>query len=96
MPNNTFDEDLKLGDSGTSVNKLQQELTNLNLLGVDPTGKYGTVTAHAVFKFQQTQGLVGTEQDTGAGVFGAKTRAKLNSIVALREKTQQQMTSSNS
>lgn len=95
-PNNTFDEDLKPGDSGTSVTKLQQELAKLNLLGVDATGNYGDVTTHAVFKFQQTQGLVGTENDQGAGVFGAKTRAKLNSIIALRDKTLKMMTGTNS
>ncbi|MFA4890777.1 MAG: peptidoglycan-binding protein [Candidatus Gracilibacteria bacterium] len=74
--------DLKLGDVGPEVTRLQQELKNLSLLRIDPTGNYGEVTSHAVFKFQQIYGLVGDENSEYAGVFGSQTRAKLNEIIA--------------
>lgn len=84
-----FSQDLKPGDSGEDVNKLQQELAKINLLGIDSTGTYGEVTQHAVFKFQQSQSLVGDESSQGAGVFGPKTRSVLNSIVNQRLQTEQ-------
>lgn len=83
----TFDKDLKLGDSGDEVRELQAELKNIHLLGVDPTGYYGEVTAHAVFKFQQTQLLAGDVSSPGAGDFGPKTRAELEKILQERKRT---------
>lgn len=82
-----FDRDLKLGDSGDDVRELQAELKNINLLGVDPTGYYGEVTAHAVFKFQQTQLLAGDVTSPGAGDFGPKTRAEMEKILQERKRT---------
>ncbi|MFA5829728.1 MAG: peptidoglycan-binding protein [Candidatus Gracilibacteria bacterium] len=84
---NAFDGDLQLGSKGANVTKLQQELKRLNLLAIEPSGFYGDVTAHAVFKFQQIQGLAGTPSSMGAGVFGKLTRARLNSLVGQRERT---------
>lgn len=81
---NAFGGDLQLGAKGADVTQLQQELKKLNLLAIDPSGYYGDVTAHAVFKFQQIQGLAGTTSSTGAGVFGKLTRARLNSLVGQR------------
>jgi peptidoglycan hydrolase-like protein with peptidoglycan-binding domain len=74
--------DLKPGDSGPEVSRLQAELRNLNLLRIDPTGTYGDVTQHAVFKFQQRYGLVADEASEFAGIFGPQTRQKLNEIIA--------------
>lgn len=73
--------DLKPGDSGQSVLELQTELKKLNLFGIEPTGYYGEVTAHAVFKFQQSQGLVGDKLSTGAGTYGPVTRQVLLALV---------------
>jgi peptidoglycan hydrolase-like protein with peptidoglycan-binding domain/3D (Asp-Asp-Asp) domain-containing protein len=81
--------DLGLGDSGQSVVELQTELAKLNLFGLEPTGNYGKVTAHAVFKFQQSQGLAEKETDTGAGSFGNITRNKLASLVNNRIEVRQ-------
>ncbi len=83
---NAFDNDLQLGSKGEDVLKLQQELKKINLLGIAPSGYYGEVTAHAVFKFQQIQGLAASKSSTGAGVFGKLTRTRLNSIVGERER----------
>lgn len=82
-------QDLSLNESGDAVRQLQSELQKLNFLKIEPTGLYGPVTAHAVFKFQQSQGLVASAQDVGAQVFGPDTRARLNEIIAARFHTKQ-------
>jgi len=84
--NAVFNQDLKFGDSGDDVKKLQIELKRFNLFGIDPTGYYGELTEHAVFKFQQINKLAGTKESNGAGIFGPMTRAKMNEIVAARIK----------
>jgi len=75
---------LEPGVKGESVRKLQEELKRLNFYRTEPTGVYDKITAHAVFKFQQSQGIVEDENVTGAGVFGPKTRQKLNEFIASR------------
>lgn len=80
-----FENDLSFGDVNNDVVALQKELNKLNLLQYDPTGYYGELTKHAIFKFQQTQFLISQETDEGAGVFGAKTRKKLNEILTGRK-----------
>mgnify|MGYP001571658581 FL=1 len=79
-----LDTDLKLGDSGDKVAALQTQLKKLNLYRTEVTGNYGEVTKHAVFKFQQIQGLVMDEKSPYSGVFGPKTRDGLNELVASR------------
>ena len=66
---------------------LQEELRKLGYLRIAPSGYYGEVTAHAVFKFQQSQGLVASKDDAGAGYFGPATRNIMNSIMASRFNT---------
>jgi peptidoglycan hydrolase-like protein with peptidoglycan-binding domain/3D (Asp-Asp-Asp) domain-containing protein len=75
---------LQEGDSGQAVLELQTELKKMNLLAIEPTGYYGEVTSHAVFKFQQIQGLISTKDEFGAGIFGPQTRARLGQLVDLR------------
>lgn len=77
-----LDKDLRLGDSGNEVAELQNRLKKLNLFRGEVTSFYGEVTAHAVFKFQQINGLVMDESSQYAGVFGAKTRSKMNAVTA--------------
>lgn len=74
--------DLKPGDKGEEVSSLQKELKKMNLFRTDISGFYGDTTKHAVFKFQQIQGLVMDENSEFAGVFGPKTRKNLNKLVA--------------
>ncbi len=75
---------LSRGNSGEDVLALQQELKNLGYFLIEPTGYYGEVTEHAVFKLQQKLGLVSTMEDTGAGIVGPKTRSTINEIVGDR------------
>jgi peptidoglycan hydrolase-like protein with peptidoglycan-binding domain len=60
----------------------------MHFLGIEPTGYYGEVTAHAVYKFQQAHLLAGNTDSVGAGIFGPKTRATLNDIVTERTRTE--------
>ncbi len=71
---------LSIGDRGEDVYALQEELVNLGYLLIEPTGYYGEVTEHAVFKLQQKLGLVSSMDDEGAGVAGPKTRGAINEI----------------
>lgn len=80
--------DLKYGNRGPAVYALQGELKKLNFFKEDTTGFYGELTEHAVFKFQQSQSLVGNEDSPGAGVFGPKTRDRMQEITASRAYTQ--------
>lgn len=84
-----LDTDLKVGDSGQAVIELQTELRKLHLFGLEPTGYYGEVTAHAVYKFQQSQDLVENKESEGAGIFGPITRSTLSNLVNNRIETRQ-------
>ncbi len=84
-----FSVDLKPGDSGEAVIKLQEELKRVHLFGIEPTGYYGELTEHAIFKFQQIHALAGEKTSTGAGLFGPVTRSKLNELVAARLKIEE-------
>lgn len=79
---------LEPGDSGTAVRNLQNELRNLNFYRKETTGVYDKVTEHAVFKFQQAKGIVATINETGAGVFGPKTRQEMNEMISARNSRQ--------
>lgn len=80
-----YDQDLQKGDSGNEVRELQEELVSLNYYRGDITGYYGDLTEHAVFKFQQSQSLVGDKTSGGAGIFGSKTRNRMNEILSSRQ-----------
>jgi peptidoglycan hydrolase-like protein with peptidoglycan-binding domain len=79
-----FITSLEKGDSGDTVRQLQDELRNLGYLRIEPTGTFGETTAHALFIFQQAQGLVASETDSGAGYLGPNTRNALNAIIEAR------------
>ena len=72
------------GDSGDDVYALQAELKKLGYFFLNPTGYYGEVTEHAVFKLQQRWDLVATMEDPGAGTVGPQTRSMLNGVVGER------------
>jgi len=78
---------LSAGATGNTVKSLQNELKRLNYYKVEPTGVYDELTAHALFKFQQSQGIVVAESETGAGVFGPTTRSRMNEIISMRSYT---------
>ncbi len=84
---NTLGADLKSGDSGEEVLALQKELSLLNYYKGEFTGVYDELTEHAVFKFQQSQSLVGDKESVGAGIFGPKTRDRMNEIIVSRNFT---------
>lgn len=82
-----FTDLLMIGDRGDDVYALQAELNNLGYFMLEPTGYYGEVTEHAVFKLQQRWGLVENTNDPGAGTVGPKTRSMLNEVIGERVDT---------
>lgn len=82
-----FPRGLARGDQGEDVKKLQEELVKMGFLRIEPTGVYDELTEHAVFKFQQKREILSEKTDFGAGVFGPKTRAHMNSVLTSRVKT---------
>ncbi|MBI4975337.1 peptidoglycan-binding protein [Candidatus Peregrinibacteria bacterium] len=84
-----FDKVLSLGNKGSDVTFLQNELKALNFYRAPVNGMYDQLTEHAVFKFQQSQGIVGDMNYVGAGVVGPVTRKKLNQIIVSRNKRNQ-------
>lgn len=71
--------------SKDDVLALQHELSSLNFYKAEFTGEFDELTSHALFKFQQSQFLVADMSSAGAGLYGPKTRDKLNEILASRE-----------
>ncbi len=82
---NYFVQGLGLGDAGSEVRKLQEELAIMNFYKSDYSGNFDTLTEHALYKFQQSQGIIMDESSPGAGYFGPKTRNKMNEILAIRD-----------
>ncbi len=76
-----FTTNLSLGDSSDLVATLQQALRQLGHFKGETTENYGTATKAAVIKFQITEGVIATAGDYGAGSFGPKTRAALNTAI---------------
>lgn len=78
---------LQIGSQGAAVSSLQSELTQLNYYKGGITGNFDELTQHAVYKFQQSQGIIADSTELGAGVFGPKTRDRLNEIITSRNYT---------
>lgn len=83
----TLNTYLQIGSQGSAVSSLQAELVQLNYYKGEITGNFDEVTQHAVYKFQQSQGIVADSTEIGAGVFGPKTRDRLNEIITSRNYT---------
>lgn len=94
----TSDEEdvLSVGSTGSDVVALQEELRRLNFLRIDPTGYYGEVTEHAVFKFQQSQGLVASVDEEWAGIYGPVTREKMQTFVIARSEREKMIAQASS
>ena len=86
-----FTDYIERGDRGEDVYALQTELNNLGYLMLEPTGYYGEMTEHAIFKLQQRWGLVETMDDPGAGALGPNTRIILNEVIGARIDTKSYM-----
>lgn len=80
----SFDRPLQKGDMGEEIRTLQEELRRLGYLRINPTGIFGEITEHAVFKLQQAWGLIADIDTPGAGTIGPNTRSRLNAILGTR------------
>ena len=67
---------LRLGDSGTQVKKLQQNLKALGYFKSTVTGTFGSVTRDAVVKFQKAHSL------TADGIATSKTLSKITAALS--------------
>ncbi|KAB8334527.1 peptidoglycan-binding protein [Scytonema tolypothrichoides VB-61278] len=67
--------DLNLGDSGTQVTQLQQDLQQLGYFKLNPTGYFGPTTQEAVARFQQDYGIVPN------GVGDSQTLAAITTVL---------------
>lgn len=75
-----FGRNLSLGSSGDAVKSLQEALKYLGYFEEFASGKFGNKTQAAILNFQLEHFVVYSAQDSGAGVFGPKTRAKLGEV----------------
>lgn len=75
-----FKDNLKLGVSSNEVRRLQDVLSKMNYLRVEPTGYFGSVTENAVKKLQLRFGLIANVNEPGAGEVGPATRRFLNNF----------------
>lgn len=67
---------LRMGDSGTQVKKLQQNLKALGYFKGSLTGTFGSVTREAVVKFQKAYSL------TADGIANSKTLSKITAALS--------------
>lgn len=86
-----FFRPLSENEKSDYVRGLQVELKNLGFLRIEPTGYLGETTTHAIFKFQQSVGLIEEKTDIAAGYFGPQTRSEFNKIINNRETTRKLM-----
>ena len=83
-----FIRNLTIGSTGDDVRQLQQFLNANGFLiagaGVGSLGQettyFGNLAKQAVGKFQLKYGIVATSGEAGFGIFGPKTRAKINAL----------------
>lgn len=82
LPNRPiFNENLSLGMNGEKVKSLQRGLNDLGFYEGFLNGKFDTDLKKAVLEFQKQEFIIQKETDTGAGIFGPQTRAKLTEVL---------------
>jgi len=73
---------MKEGMFGTDVKELQKVLIDLGYLAPEGgTGYFGSWTTKAIYQLQKEHGIVSDENALGAGLFGPKTKEKLEEIL---------------
>jgi peptidoglycan hydrolase-like protein with peptidoglycan-binding domain len=77
-----FSVNLRFGMQSSDVYRLQQLLATDNELYPEGivSGYFGLLTLNAAQRFQLKYNVVSSDQDTGYGLVGPKTRAKLQEI----------------
>ncbi len=86
-----FQKSLSLGDVSGEVEKLQKVLAKLGYSELKISGEFDSVTETAILDFQIKTEILISAEDFGAGHFGPKTQAALNTLlqkerIALKEK----------
>ena len=86
-----FNYSLGFGSTGGNVENLQKWLSLYPTIYPQMlvTGYFGPLTEAAVLRLQLIYGIVLSKDDLGAGVFGPRTRALVDSLVYLRQQQSQ-------
>lgn len=82
--NPAFVADLKIGDSGEEVKKLQEELKTYGYFRASVNGIFDEVTQKALLGYQLARNIVAAADSIGAGILGPQTRESLNAEVFKR------------
>lgn len=89
-PSTPSSSTMRLGQRGSNVTDLQQQLRTLGYFNQNPTGYYGEVTRNAVREFQRTNGL------SVDGIAGPATQSKLKNNPSPVNKNQSTTNTGNS
>ena len=81
-----FETEMKRGKRSEEVVRLQQILVQKEFLEVAPTGYFGFQTEAALKEFQKNENLIQSKNQTGAGVFGPKTKKRVNKLLSESKK----------
>ena len=81
-----FSKKIAFGEKNDSVKLLQQNLKNLGFFSEEITGFFGNETKKSLIEFQIAHHIISSENETGAGIFGPKTKKEFVVIFTDREK----------
>ncbi|NJP03798.1 hypothetical protein HC823_00775 [Candidatus Gracilibacteria bacterium] len=82
LPNRqTFANNLWKGTENDEVKKLQEILAKMSFYDGEVNGKYDEFLAEAVFSFQKKYFILQSWDESGAGVFGPKTRKEMENVL---------------
>jgi peptidoglycan hydrolase-like protein with peptidoglycan-binding domain/3D (Asp-Asp-Asp) domain-containing protein len=79
-----FVAELKIGDSGDQVQKLQEELKTYGYFRAPVDGFFNEATGQALLGYQLARRIVASADSAGAGMLGPQTRESLNAEVFQR------------
>jgi len=82
--NATFVADLKIGDSGDDVQRLQEELKTYGYYRDPVDGFFNEATQKALLGYQLARNIIASADSTGAGALGPQTRESLNGEIFKR------------
>jgi len=77
----SFMTNLSRGDANFEVEKLQKTLQKIGYSELEISGEFDEVTELAILDFQIKSGVIAVDDEVGAGIFGPKTRANLNTFI---------------
>jgi peptidoglycan hydrolase-like protein with peptidoglycan-binding domain/3D (Asp-Asp-Asp) domain-containing protein len=80
-----FPVTLSIGDKGDRVRDMQIALTEAGYYECEVNGIYDEQMENCIYKFQESNEIVASRDEHGAGYFGSQTRSKLAALLSERE-----------